>query len=428
MLRPSKVKEIANDKFIPAVLAQHTVESLYAEHGRQRPWIYWSILLFCLGGFAALPLVKVDFGMICNPHTQGVEVIACYADRQEFLATKNTSNPYRNIIKKYSDKLLSINELNDNQNKYIIFSFGPSISSQTYVAYDIKNDKEIMIFPNQIPVEINTQNTEPISFVARDGLRIRGYLTVPAEMPVKGCPLVVQVHGGPWIRDTAECDPIAEFLLQCGFSVLRINYRGSSGFGEKFLNAGNYQWGKAMIDDIADGVHWVVKNKGIDINRIAIIGFSYGGYAAIMSLVRHPQIYQCAISLNPLLDVSTFYETAPEFWGITKDVLLRRVGDPVKDKDALKQISPNYNVARIIKPLLLFQGGNDILMNKKIYEEFIDEIKQVNKDFVSVFYPNEGHEFANQDTINDMGEKVYHFLARYLQKNNQLFFIWWLAL
>ncbi|NIS65261.1 MAG: prolyl oligopeptidase family serine peptidase, partial [Gemmatimonadales bacterium] len=169
---------------------------------------------------------------------------------------------------------------------------------------------------------------EPIAVAARDGLTIHGYLTLPPGVDAKRLPMVLAVHGGPWHRDTWGYDPEAQWFANRGYACLQVNFRGSTGYGKRFLNAGNREWGGKMHDDLVDAVHWAVEQGIADPDRVAIYGGSYGGYAALVGATFTPELFRCAIDIVGPSNLITFIETIPPYWSSYLTMLHERVGNP----------------------------------------------------------------------------------------------------
>jgi dipeptidyl aminopeptidase/acylaminoacyl peptidase len=175
-------------------------------------------------------------------------------------------------------------------------------------------------------------DVRPIRFSARDGLTIHGYLTLPKGANPVNLPIVVNPHGGPWARDVWGFDPEAQFLANRGVGVLQINFRGSTGYGRSFWEAGFKQWGGKMQDDISDGVHWLVRQGIADAQRVAIYGASYGGYATLAGLAFTPDLYACGIDYVGVSNIFTLLETLPPYWELGRRMMYEMIGDPVKDR------------------------------------------------------------------------------------------------
>ncbi|MGD0662611.1 MAG: prolyl oligopeptidase family serine peptidase [Syntrophorhabdales bacterium] len=189
------------------------------------------------------------------------------------------------------------------------------------------------------------------------------YLTLPVGLEGKNLPLVLNVHGGPWARDTWGYDPETQWLANRGYACLQVNFRGSTGFGKKFLNAGNLQWGAKMQNDLTDAVKWAI-GKGIaDPHRVCIYGGSYGGYATLAGLVFTPDLYACGVDIVGPSNIKTLFASIPPYWEPTKKDFLLRVGDVEHDEVLNERISPLFHVDAIRAPLLIAQGANDPRVN-----------------------------------------------------------------
>jgi dipeptidyl aminopeptidase/acylaminoacyl peptidase len=199
----------------------------------------------------------------------------------------------------------------------------------------------------------------PISFDARDGLRLRGYLTLPVGIPPRSLPLVVWVHGGPYLRDAWGFDGLGQFFVNRGYAFLRVNYRGSRGFGRHFRLASFKQWGRAMQDDVVDAVHSVVRSGTVDRGRVAIAGHSYGGYVALAALTLTPDLFQCAAASSTTSDLVAFVSRFPKTPG--NAWVRKTIGDPDVPAEAemLRQVSPRLLVDRLKRPLLMARGDKD---------------------------------------------------------------------
>ena len=259
---------------------------------------------------------------------------------------------------------------------------------------------------------------EVVRYKARDGLSIPGLLTLPPGGKRKDLPLVVLVHGGPWVRGASwGWDAESQFLASRGYAVLETEFRGSTGFGSAHFRAGWKQWGLAMQNDIADGAKWAVAQGIVDPKRICIAGASYGGYAALMGMVNDPDLYQCAINWVGVSDIELMYQDS---WGTVNDATFewrtygmpKLVGDPVKDALQLKATSPLQQAARIKKPLLLAYGGADRRVPPIHGEKFYNAVKQGNSNVEWVLYQSEGHGWTLPETRIDFWTRVEKFLDR----------------
>ncbi len=269
----------------------------------------------------------------------------------------------------------------------------------------------------QPPIDAKTLGqTDFVRFKARDGLDIPAWLTLPPGGG-KALPLVVLVHGGPWVRGRAwGWSPEVQFLASRGYAVLEPEFRGSTGFGRKHFEAGWKQWGRAMQDDVADAARWAVAQGHADAKRICIAGASYGGYAVLMGLARDAELFRCGVAWVGVTDIQLLYSVG---WSDTTDELKRfglprLVGDPVADAALLKAASPLENAARIRQPLLMAYGEWDVRVPPVHGEKFRDAVKPHNAQLDYVVYPKEGHGWQQPATNIDFWTRVERFLARNL--------------
>jgi dipeptidyl aminopeptidase/acylaminoacyl peptidase len=259
---------------------------------------------------------------------------------------------------------------------------------------------------------------ELVRYKARDGLEIPAWLTLPHGSDRKNLPLVVLVHGGPYVRGGQwGWHPDSQFLASRGYAVLEPEYRGSTGFGTGHFQAGWKQWGLKMQDDIADGAKWAIAEGIVNPKRICIAGASYGGYATLMGLLNDPDLYQCGIDWVGVTDIKLLHSG---HWSFTSDLsdnyrqygFPELVGDPVKDAAQLDATSPLVQAARIHRPLLLAYGGADRRVPLYHGKKFYDAVKPTNADVEWVEYPNEGHGWALPQTRIDFWSRVEKFLDR----------------
>jgi dipeptidyl aminopeptidase/acylaminoacyl peptidase len=262
--------------------------------------------------------------------------------------------------------------------------------------------------------EAEMADVQPIRFTSRDGLTIHGYLTLPKSAKPVNLPILVNPHGGPWARDVWGFDPETQFLVNRGVGVLQINFRGSTGYGRAFWEAGFKQWGGEMQNDISDGVHWLVRQGIADPKRIAIYGASYGGYATLAGLAFTPDLYACGIDYVGVSNIFTLLETLPPYWELGRQMMYEMVGDPVKDRELLEQVSPVFHADRIIAPLLVAQGANDPRVKKAESDQIVQALRQRGVDVEYLVKNNEGHGFHNEENRFDFYRRMESFLARHL--------------
>jgi len=289
-----------------------------------------------------------------------------------------------------------------------------------YYAYDRKSKSAQLLFSNRKALEtVTLAPMQPISYASRDGLTIHGYLTVPPGVEPKNLPMVLNVHGGPWWRDSWGYDGEVQWLANRGYAVLQINFRGSTGYGKKFINAADREWGGKMHDDLVDGVHWAIQQGVADPKRICIFGGSYGGYATLVGLTFTPDLFACGVDIVGPSNLITFQETIPPYWKPLEPILWARVGHPVNDADFLKSRSPLFKVDQIKKPLLIAQGANDPRVKKSESLQMVEALNMAGKTVEYVEYPDEGHGFARPENRLDFYGKAERFLADHLGGRRQ---------
>jgi dipeptidyl aminopeptidase/acylaminoacyl peptidase len=281
--------------------------------------------------------------------------------------------------------------------------------------YDRNKQEAKFLFDHQpIYKKYELSSMEPIQFHARDGLLIHGYLTLPNSGKKTNLPLVLNVHGGPWLRDGWGLDTEVQWLANRGYAVLQVNYRGSIGYGKAFLNAGNKQWGRAMQDDLTDAVHWAINCGIADPNRVAIYGGSYGGYAALAGATFTPDLYCCAVDIVGVSNIFSFIESVPPYWALFLHTLKIRVGDPENDKDLLRLASPLFSVDAIKIPILIAQGANDPRVKQAESEQIVEAMKKKGLEYEYLLFPDEGHGFVKPENNLKFYKAAEAFLAKHL--------------
>lgn len=253
-----------------------------------------------------------------------------------------------------------------------------------------------------------------ITYATRDGLKINGYLTVPANREAKNLPVIVNPHGGPWVRDSWGYNPEVQFLANRGFAVFQMNYRGSTGYGRAFWEKSFKQWGKAMQNDITDGVAWLVKEGIADPKRVGIYGASYGGYATLAGVTFTPDLYAAAVDYVGVANLFSFMKTIPPYWKPYLSMMHEMVGDPEKDKTLLEETSPVFHVEKIKTPLFIAQGANDPRVNKDESDQMVAALRNRGVDVQYMMKDNEGHGFHNEENQFDFYSAMESFFRKYL--------------
>ena len=263
----------------------------------------------------------------------------------------------------------------------------------------------------------------PVTIRSRDGLTLVAYLTLPPGSdenrdgrPEKPVPMVLNVHGGPWARDSYGFDAEHQWLANRGYAVLSVNYRGSTGFGKEFVNAGDREWAGRMHDDLIDAVEWAVRENIAQKDKVAIYGGSYGGYAALVGMTFTPDRFACGVDIVGPSNLITLLNSIPPYWKAFFEDMARRVGDPRTEegRKLLTERSPLTHVDRISRPLLIAQGANDPRVKQAESDQIVAAMKAKNLPVTYVLYPDEGHGFARPQNRLSFYAIAEGFLAQCL--------------
>ena len=261
---------------------------------------------------------------------------------------------------------------------------------------------------------------EPVAFPALDGLKIQGYVTLPAA-GARNVPLVLVIHGGPYFRDEWGFNSTHQWLANRGYAVLSINYRGSTGFGKAFVTAADREWGGKMHDDLIAGVNWAVARGIADPKRVGFFGGSYGGYAALTAATKTPEVFACIVDVFGIANLLTFMAAIPPYWAPGFSVWKNRIGDPDTEEGRafLRERSPLTHIDRAFRPILIVQGLEDVRVTRAESEQMVAALRQRNVPLTYVVFPDEGHGFSkprNQVAFRAVTEA---FLAKHLGGGSQ---------
>jgi dipeptidyl aminopeptidase/acylaminoacyl peptidase len=258
---------------------------------------------------------------------------------------------------------------------------------------------------------------------SRDGLNLVSYLSLPPGsdpdgdgVPDKPLPMVLNVHGGPWARDSWGLNPYHQWLANRGYAVLSVNYRGSTGFGKNFVNAANGQWSGKMHDDLLDAVEWAVDQKIADQGKVAIMGGSYGGYATLVGMTYTPDVFAAGVDIVGPSSLVTLLQNVPPYWMPFMPVMKVRVGDVDTEagRAELLKRSPLTLVDKIKKPLLIGQGANDPRVTQLEADQIVKAMQEHKIPVTYVLYPDEGHGFARPENRMSFNAVTEAFLAEQL--------------
>jgi dipeptidyl aminopeptidase/acylaminoacyl peptidase len=353
-------------------------------------------------------------GVKVHPQTRQPQIVAMLKARAE----------YQVLDPAVADDLAAIRSLHpgdptfqgaDDADQTWLVGFTNDAGAVPYFAYNRQTRSAQFLFEHQPELSrYQLAAMEPFSYAARDGLMIHGYATFPAGQDRTALPTVLVVHGGPWARDVWGYNPHAQWLANRGYLCLEVNFRGSTGYGKAFLNAGDREWGAKMQDDLTDAVGYAIGQGWADPAKVAIVGGSYGGYAALAGAAFTPDIYCCAVDIVGPSNLITLIQTIPPYWVPTIALFHRRVGDPEKDHDFLWSRSPLSRVDAIRIPLLIGQGANDPRVKQAESEQIVAALAKAGIEYDYMLFPDEGHGFAKPENRLKFYAAADKFLARHL--------------
>jgi dipeptidyl aminopeptidase/acylaminoacyl peptidase len=320
-------------------------------------------------------------------------------------------------LARQSDGDLSFVSLSNDRRHAIVY-YERDDTTGRYFYYDRTGRKARFLFSMRPALEnAPLVAMEPAIIHARDGLPLVCYLSRPrGAQRGRPVPMVLMVHGGPWARDIWALYPAHQWLADRGYAVLSVNYRGSTGFGKAFVNAANLEWAGRMHDDLIDAVNWAVARGIADEKRVAIYGASYGGYAALVGATFTPEKFACAIDGFGISNLLTFLATVPDYWKPWQTMWKVRMGDYTTEagRSFLEERSPLNRVDRIMRPLLIAQGANDVRVKASESDQIVRAMQARNIPVAYVYYPDEGHGFRREENRRSFNAVLEQFLAKHL--------------
>ena len=353
-------------------------------------------------------------GVLVHPDTREIQMVAFIRARQEWDVLDPAIAEDIERIRQLSPGDFDVVDRTHADDRWIV-AFTRDDESVSYQLYDRASQRGTFLFHTRPALANYTLAAmEPVDLTARDGLPLEGYLTFPPGLGREHLPMVLLVHGGPWHRDVWGYDPESQWLANRGYACLQINFRGSTGYGKDFVNAGDREWGAKMHDDLLDAVRWAVDRGIADPARVAIYGGSYGGYAALVGTTMTPDVFCCAVDIVGPSNLITFIETIPPYWSTFLSMLHRRVGNPETEADFLRSRSPLTHVDRIRIPLLIAQGANDPRVKQAESEQIVAALKEKGIAHEYLLFEDEGHGFAKPANRLRFYAAAEHFLAQHL--------------
>mgnify|MGYP005851430247 CR=1 FL=1 len=364
------------------------------------------------------PLNRVDFGGAIFSDLTDTLIATVYEDEREriYWKDKRFEADYQWLRKKLPAHRIGFGSRTADEKRFIVSASSDTEPGETYL---LDRPKKQLTLQYRIREKLPRESLaamRPIRYRSSDGLEIPAFLTLPKGIPPKNLPVVVTPHGGPWARDGWGYSSMHQFLANRGYAVLSMNFRGSAGYGKRFLNAGNRQWGEKMQDDITWGVKHLIAEGIADPKRVAIMGGSYGGYATLAGVAFTPDVYAAGVAIVPPSNLITLLDAIPPYWEFIRSMFYERMGDPTtpEGKAQLMRQSPLNSAAKIRTPLMVVQGANDPRVNKRESDQIVVALRDRKFPVEYLVADDEGHGFArpvNNLAIFAAAEK---FLARFL--------------
>lgn len=351
-------------------------------------------------------------GAMVNPNTREVEAVESEYLRSEWKVFSDAVKQDFAKLSKLDSGDFEVTSRTDDDTKWVVLYRGDTDSARWWL-WDRTAGKGVFLGTARPALKgMPLQPMMTVEIPARDGLMLPSYLTLPSK-GAKNAPMILFVHGGPWARDSWGMNPYHQWLANRGYAVLSVNFRGSTGFGKDFLNAGNRQWFAKMQDDLNDAVAWAVKQGYADPKRVAIMGGSYGGYATLAGLTRDPELFACGVDIVGPSHIATLLKSVPPYWKPMLSMFETRVG-ALSEAQFLDSISPLTHVENIQRPLLIGQGANDPRVKIPESDQIVAAMKKHQLPVTYVVFPDEGHGFARP--VNNMAFNAVTeaFLAKHI--------------
>ncbi len=353
-------------------------------------------------------------GLMIQPRTWKLQAARFTRDRSEWQALDDEITADIEALRKlHRGDFYVINRTLDDRNWLVSYEVdnGPI----AYYAYDVESKEGTFLFCHRPALEgLPLAEMKPVTVTARDGLEIHCYLTLPMGVQPRNLPAVLNIHGGPWYRDSWGYDTQVQWLVNRGYAVMQVNFRGSTGYGKEFVNAADREWGGKMQDDVTDATKWLIEEGIADPERIAIYGGSYGGFAVLSGITREPDLYACGVDIFGPSNLIAWLNTMPPYWEPIKPMMFKRIGHPEEDAEMLKERSPLSHIDKIKAPLYIVQGANDPRVPVAESIQIRDALKEAGKTVEYMEFPDEGHGFARPENRLKFFAAAEKFLADHL--------------
>jgi dipeptidyl aminopeptidase/acylaminoacyl peptidase len=362
-------------------------------------------------------------GAISNPKTGRVEAYGVNYLKNEWVPIGGAVKADLDFLKAKLPGQFAVISRTDADDRWLV-ALDPGTGPSSAWLYDRKAKALTKLYTSRPELDgLPMAAMHPVEIKTRDGLNMVSYLTLPPGSdpdgdgkPDRAVPMVLFVHGGPWGRDTYGFDGYHQWLANRGYAVLSVNFRASTGFGKKFISAGDLQWGAKMHEDLLDAVDWAVARGVTSPDKVAIMGGSYGGYATLAALTFTPDRFACGVDIVGPSNLNTLLKTIPPYWEAIRAQFYKRMGDPTtpEGQALLRERSPLFKADQIRRPLLIGQGANDPRVNVNESQQIVDALKAKNIPVTYVVFPDEGHGFARPQNNIAFNAVAENFLAKCL--------------
>ena len=362
-------------------------------------------------------------GALTDPITSEIEAVSVNYLKPEWTVLDAGMKKDLDFLRGLSAGEIGIASRTLDDSKWIV-SFRSDDGPTTFFLYDRSVGSAKKLFSSKAALEgLPLVPMHGVEIKTRDGLVLPGYLSIPKwsdpdgdGKPAAPLPMVLMVHGGPWARDSWGFNPYHQWLANRGYAVLSPNFRGSTGFGKAFVNAGDGQWADQMHDDLIDSVEWAVSNGIAERDKVAIMGGSYGGYAALAGLTFTPEVFAAGVAIVGPSNLVTLLNSIPPYWAPMIEMFAKRVADhrTPEGRRKLRDMSPLTQVDEIVRPLLIGQGANDPRVKQQESDQIVRAMQAKSLPVTYVLYPDEGHGFAKPENNIAFNAVTEVFLAKHL--------------
>lgn len=328
---------------------------------------------------------------------------------------KQTESVYHKLSQKLDGHELIVLDRDTARRRFIVRSYTDKDPGAVYY-YDMPRDELTKLVDNNPALkDCLLAEMKPITYHARDGRKIHGYLTMPPKASGKKPPVIVYPHSGPSDRDRWGFNPEVQFFASRGYAVFQVNYRGSTGYGKEFWSAGSKEWGGKIQDDITDGVRWLIREGRVDSTRIGIYGAGFGGYSALHGACFHSDLYACAASYSGFINLFTYLKEVPPYFKPYLQMYYETVGNPETEPELIKSMSPVFHSDQITIPVFIAQGGRDSWSTVNETNQFVQKLKKRKIPITYILKEEEGRYFRNEENRILFYKELGEFFDKYLK-------------